>query len=317
MTEIDSSAGGAKSRVEITADPLIALEIGAQIVFETILFDFDNGNKSPMPLIDTSFIQGVILAIGIANREGSQIIGSAIMIGPGLAVTAKHILEEWVPNLESQKNELFLIGPRGVEMDFWKVSSINYSHENDVCYLSLELRSSLPESFTLSKAPLRIKLPLIGEKLYIVGFRFEDHVLHQDGSKPNPTFSGGLYISSGHVTQVFPYGRDSSMLPGPCVEIDCGSLGGMSGGPIFDSEGNLVAVLSTSLEDGENNSPSFGSWVASTLDRAVNLSWPPGVSPQQVRLIDMDPRLLAIPDRERLTLFVEGDVSHIRIRNEE
>ena len=39
-------------------------------------------------------------------------------------------------------------------------------------------------------------------------------------------------------------------MPSPCVEVDMETLGGMSGGPVFNEEGHLVGVVSSSFDGG-------------------------------------------------------------------
>ncbi|MBZ9881965.1 hypothetical protein LB535_06330 [Mesorhizobium sp. CA10] len=36
-----------------------------------------------------------LLAVGILDRDGATILGSGVMVGPGLLVTATHVLDEF------------------------------------------------------------------------------------------------------------------------------------------------------------------------------------------------------------------------------
>ena len=40
------------------------------------------------------------------------------------------------------------------------------------------------------------------------------------------------------------------MLPSPCIEVNMETLGGMSGGPVFNEEGRLIGILSSSFDGG-------------------------------------------------------------------
>ncbi|WP_142916619.1 trypsin-like peptidase domain-containing protein, partial [Klebsiella pneumoniae] len=56
-------------------------------------------------------------------------------------------------------------------------------------------------------------------------------------------------VSSGLVTAAFPQGRGERM-PAPCIEVEMDTMGGMSGGPVVDSDGNVIGVVSSSFDGG-------------------------------------------------------------------
>ncbi|HLI61442.1 MAG TPA: hypothetical protein VKV21_17435 [Solirubrobacteraceae bacterium] len=57
--------------------------------------------------------------------------------------------------------------------------------------------------------------------------------------------------------------RDRVMAPFPTIEIDCGSLGAMSGGPAFDQFGHVRRVLSSGWRN--NEPPSNVAWIIHAL----------------------------------------------------
>jgi hypothetical protein len=67
----------------------------------------------------------------------------------------------------------------------------------------------------------------------------------------DPGFETTLELNSrwtaGHVTEHFMEGRDSVMLPSPCIQSDIPVYAGMSGGPVFDQRGRVFAVNCTSF----------------------------------------------------------------------
>ena len=52
---------------------------------------------------------------------------------------------------------------------------------------------------------------------------------------------------TGRVTACFPNGRDRTFLPSACFEIEMEAPGGTSGGPVFNSTGQVIGVVSTSM----------------------------------------------------------------------
>jgi hypothetical protein len=79
----------------------------------------------------------------------------------------------------------------------------------------------------------------------------------------------------------------------------------MSGGPAFDERGFLVGLLSTSWE-GEG--PAYVSLIWPSLETRVTPSWPPGLYPAPVSLLEMDRRLCGIERPDALEV-VAGDKS--------
>jgi len=77
-------------------------------------------------------------------------------------------------------------------------------------------------------------------------------------------------VRMGFVNQVYPAGRDRLMLPEACMETSLDIRGGMSGGPVFNAEGRLCGVNSTSLEEHQDSPPvAFVSLLNPLLDMTL------------------------------------------------
>jgi hypothetical protein len=148
------------------------------------------------------------------------------------------------------------------------------------------------------------RLPQIGETLMIAGFRASDDYVPGAKLSDFPFKDGSLLygvnvrIGVGKVTQHFLKGRGSAA-PGPILEVDCATPGGLSGGPAFDRDGALVGVLCRSInyEDGAGHS------YVSLLVPALVIDIEPkflNLYSGAVTLLDLHPKVCGIQGRETI-----------------
>lgn len=187
----------------------------------------------------------------LENDGGMTILGSGVMVGPGLLLTATHVLDEfpvdgpgpvfltflpdgcraWLP-----KDQMTVAGPSQFD-ERRKIKS-------DITLVSCTLNSDAHAGAPLMLAPMEIALPLVGDRLWAMGFRHQG----MDGRSALVT----PFVSSGLVTAAFPHGRGERMASA-CFEVDMDTLGGMSGGPVVNADGRLVGIVSSSLEGGPSH----------------------------------------------------------------
>jgi hypothetical protein len=101
----------------------------------------------------------------------------------------------------------------------------------------------------------------LGERLWAFGYRHNG--LEDAAALVTPLVTSGL------VTAVYPQGRGEFM-PASCIELDMDTLGGMSGGPVVNAAGELVGIVSTSIEGG----PSYVTLVWHTLRFKIRSTLP-------------------------------------------
>lgn len=189
-----------------------------------------------------------LVAVAQLNNSGATILGSGIMIGPGLLLTATHVLDEfphadpppafltflpdavraWLPHDRST-----LSGPSSFGEDREKVS--------DLTLISCTLNSDAHARYPLMLTPLKVGLPLVGERLWAFGYRH--------GRLDSGIADITPIVTSGNVTAAFPHGRGERM-PASCIEVEMDTKGGMSGGPVVNADGDLVGIVSSSIEGG-------------------------------------------------------------------
>jgi len=174
------------------------------------------------------------------------------MVGPGLMITASHVLDEFptdgsgpvcVTFLQTGAARAWL--PTGVVRAAGE-SSLGVlpgtrKRVSDLTLMSCSLHSQAHEEQPLLLAPIELCLPLPGQRLWAVGFRYG--AFRSEAAEITPL------VSSGIVTNCFVHGR-GNLLPSPCIEVDMDSRGGMSGGPVFNERGGLVGIVSSSFDGG-------------------------------------------------------------------
>jgi hypothetical protein len=228
------------------------------------MFTSDDGLGS----LDSLYQTGDAI-VSIAGYFDGKIksIGSGVLAGPGLVLTATHIFDEF-PRTGSGPVLLSFL-PDNKARVWLPTSTVTCSGPSksqpcsqdskiisDLTILSCELNSEAHLDYSLSLAPMELCLPLVGSRLWAVGFRHGDF-------EENTEFVSPL-VSSGLVTKCFPHGRGERM-PSPCVEVDMEALDGMSGGPVFNADGHLVGIVSSSFDGG----PSYVTLIWDALRVAV------------------------------------------------
>lgn len=251
-------------------DPDKELTSGEQLTFaaQRVLFEGSNGD-----FMRLGAQNGILLALSFRDRDGHHTYGSGVMVGPGLALCAAHVLHEhdFYGKLQRDKATLVVQAPLsdGV-MLLWTVLCIALVPDSDLAVLSMALSSRYPEDRRFMTASLTTRMPALGDVLTVTGLSAAGDGTEAIGSKTRIEMAPQCQL--GRVIDRYPNGRDRR-LPGPCLAVACAVPGGTSGGPVFDSRGYLVGLLSASYEGAEI---SFVSHLWPALVRAQACPvWPP------------------------------------------
>ncbi len=241
------------------------------------------------------FHNGIILSVYFRYKNHFSIMGSAVIVAPGVALSAKHIFFDDIDEIASNEISILCAGLTPLGLRLWGVKHIKTISSADLCVLELKLMSKVETNDSFFLPPISTSTPSVGDKLMIIGFVPDKTKYPINRNKRNSGFAakGDLRASFGSVTEVFQRGRDQLMLPGPCIQIDCFAKSGVSGGGVFNHEGSLIGVLSSSFDE---EGPAFVSSIIPALTRQIFEGWPGQVSKSQNGLIGLYPDRCFIDD---------------------
>jgi hypothetical protein len=258
---------------KIIDNPLKKIKIGDKIDFK---FGRINHNYHAKPTWNEIWHQynGVLLAIQFRNHSKNTfgIEGSAVMVAPGVALSAKHVFERHIDEFNSWNESALAIGLHKEGLQIWHLTKLKFVTNSDIAILTLELASELPEDKSFNHAEISTRLPKLDEELLITGYRTWNSNPTSIKINSNELMKsvGNVYAINGTVTNRYPSGRDNHMLSWPSLEVNCPSIGGMSGGPVFDTNGLLIGLLCSSFESG----PSYISLIWPSLVTIFDGGWP-------------------------------------------
>lgn len=285
----------------ITEDPAKEAEIGSMLQIEWInhghLIECGAGRLGK----EWTHFGTALLALSFSDGRTYHLGGSAVLIAPGLALAAKHVLEPILSELLAGTLAPLAISVTSHGIVIWRLHQIIHGG-TDVVILCLNMASEFPPD-GLKCATLTTRTPAVGERVMIAGVRSDQVV--ENGQPLGLT----VRIGVGEVSAIYPLGRDRAMLPTPCVEVRCLTVGGMSGGPAFDLNGNLIGTLTSSMED--DGGPSYVSLWWPTAGDLIDSVWPPGMVPLPTTLLEMAAAgLVRIEKPDALTASVNYESEH-------
>jgi hypothetical protein len=284
----------------VADDPLRGAPVGATLRISSDLFAIatQSGLNS---IANWDFFNGVLVAIHFADPKSQQILGSGVLVAPGVVVAARHVIEAKQSLLMAGELQIICTGIAPDGLMIWRCHQITLVGSTDVAFLMVRCASKLPN--VLRQATFTTRTPRIGERIAIAGIRhqaFEPVAIHR-------TLELSVMAAQGVIVSRHENGRDRVMLPFPCLEVDCEALGGMSGGPAFDQDGFLIGLITSSFEG--QVGPTFVSLLWPALATRIKPCWPDNLYKEPVSLLEMDRRLCSIhqPEALQVSPSLDGD----------
>ena len=273
-----------------------------KVRFETVRPQFQDPPRST-ELTNWDCFEGMVLALVFSDGSRHSVLGSAVIVAPGVALCATHTVQESIPKLRSGALELAAMGISARGVQIWKVLELLTIQRTDLCILTMRLESQRPPK--LFQAMITTRMPALGEKLVFGGFRASREEFKRDAPM-TVEIEGAMRLGSGVVRQVFPQGKDRLLVPWPSIELDAPLFGGMSGGPVFDSRGSLIGLGSRSMEMGIGEEPS--PMIVALLWPALGHRFPlPANPPLSTTLLDLHQILTVIERPEAVSAAPSGD----------
>lgn len=257
--------GGATGTV--TGDVLVNPEKGDRLNFKPARF-VHSLDGSPAFIEDWSTLGGAFITLSFHNDKDVSVTGSGVIVAPGVALCATHVLTDHLPHLMTGATTITAFSLFNDKLQIWNIVSLTIVPDTDLTLLTMMLVSDLPEDRSFALASITTRVPSPGERVYIVGFRANAEKFSR---RRESLIEGSLIASSGLVTDVHLTQRDSGFLAWPCFGVECQTWGGMSGGPVFDQSGFLIGLLCSSYE---NDTLSYVSFLWKALLVPGPGSWP-------------------------------------------
>jgi hypothetical protein len=226
------------------------------------------------------------------------------MIAPGIALCAAHVIQDHMKDLNEGLVTAFCKGITSYGAILWNIKTVTMIPNTDLAILGLQLVSAPPEDKKIFQTIISTRTPKIGEMVHICGFR--------PSEKSFPTtngevfVSGNIYVCSGKITNRYPLFRDRGMIKWPTIEIEAVTGPAMSGGPVFDSHGLLVGLLTSSHTD---SAPSYASLLWPALGQRFQSPWPNGIYTSPRSLLELDRKLCGIEKPEAVTCKYEANLT--------
>lgn len=249
---------------------------------------------------------GRVLTVHGFDNGVAHVLGSAVMVGEGIAIGASHVFQEYAqrfgPAMLAER--CYLAGFRKGQLQLWKVQQVLAESSTDVAILTLALCGAQTSPIHVSTWDISMRFPSVGDGLLVVGYSADNEGAFLPAGDNVITIHGTMRSSAGQVTAIYPEGRDRLLLPFPCFEFVADVRGGMSGGPVFNDRGHLVGVVSTSLLDEQGND--HRCWAASlapVMADTFQPRWPHWLFPEPIRVIDQ----ARVHDRDRFSIDRVGN----------
>jgi hypothetical protein len=249
--------------------------------------------------------------------------GTAVIIAPGFAITASHVIEEiWAQfgyDRSAKNIELDIYVNQLTTGACWYVCHASSWIGTDITVLSLKARNEQARSASIGRLPIAVDPPPPEANVTALGYpNTELTIPRNDHNVLEMNFSITPTVSEGTVIEIHRSFRDTANLRFPCFAVNAEFTAGMSGGAVFDQSRQLCGlVCSGGKGELKEYSPAVSAWPMAIIPVTVPEGIPPfaGIIPGETyKLLDLA-RLgyIQLNGHERIEFFRhENDSDGVR-----
>ena len=238
------------------------------------------------PLIENPYTGVTVLILCSDDSGVYQCVGSGVIIGPNLLITAKHIIMEFWDALGDGSE---ILGHKSADFSLhalamkntpgspavWRIKHCWPSSRTDIAVLGIDPNDTT-ESYKWNLPLLQLVPPSVGTNIEGLGYTIPEFLIESRGGITERLIKAKPMTTRGIVQKIFPEKVDCVLKPFPCIQTNAHIVGAMSGGPVFniENEGELLGLITSSYEltETETEPISFVASLWPAMSTQVDLS---------------------------------------------
>jgi hypothetical protein len=270
------------------------------------LFQLFNSSFRRFPELGCPIQQCVLPLVAKVDDEVYPIGTGFVLNASGLIATAAHVLEEAEGYAVRRRREdgegyydhyeLYAVylnnSPVGGLTSVWggllPINNVWAPEGLDIGFAWVTLPRHVASGEVPSLRPVRLRPAIPPTKSNVTALGYHGMIgSFQRTDPPTVKLELKTAISSGSVLEVHPEYRDRGLLSFPCFRTNARFDGAMSGGPIFDSSGNVCGVVCSGTKHEGKGHTSYGSLIWPIFGCEIDIAPKEGAPVQKTLLWDL------------------------------
>jgi S1-C subfamily serine protease len=218
-------------------------------------FDLESFTKIP----ELTDLNSRVLPVLVVSPTMLACVGTAFLIAPGgVAVTARHVIDEALVRVDQESGAYVAVMWVGSGTDVDDVRDLLGGliavhqravdgNKSDLALIRISTLYRQGEFYPLPTLTLSSRLPKRGNIIALGYTKFDVESDTTTQTERLVTIAQDLHYSTGRITEIYPDGRDATMLPTACFETSARFDAGMSGGPVFGEDGTVCGVVASGM----------------------------------------------------------------------
>lgn len=244
-------------------------------------FTFDLSEGSYQTTSEFNQMSACVMPVMVVGDDQLELVGTAFSFTTGYIMTATHVLDvivdrvmehpsRWGAVFMLKSGEVWGDALFGAMLPISKITipgaaSPSARVRSDIGIAQLRLPTDIGTQQIIQPGHLSLSFlpPAVGERVLALGYPHWSATF-SDGNLSDLIPTMGKAV--GEVEEIWPTGRDRILLPQPSFSVGALWTGGMSGGPVVNTQGHVCGVISRGFEMIEGlDSIAFASLLAPTV----------------------------------------------------